>query len=243
MPAPRKSADQKIVDQEPTLLAVAITKLRASTACAAMAVVVSTMVLAALPSTPALAKDATFVVDDPKHRDRVSFTSDAPIELIEGKTDAIKGTVTMDDTFDLKKPAKVHFEVNLATIDTGIALRNEHMRNKFLQTDKYPKAVFDLTSYASSADHLKETETATINAKGKLTLHGKTVERDIPVKVTFFDKCKGELQNGKSCQILEIKATFKVPFKDHDIERPEIVFQKLADTVVVTISASARRAL
>ncbi len=205
--------------------------------------VIIASLLSILASTGALAKDATFVVDDPKHRDLVSFTSDAPIELIEGKTDAVKGSVTLDDSFDLKKPAKVHFEVDLAKIDTGIALRNEHMRDKFLQTSKYPKAVFDLTTYTSSADHLKETETATINAKGNLSLHGKTVVRDIPVKVTYFDKCKGELTNGKSCQVLEVKTTFKVPFKDFAIERPEIVFQKLADTVVVTVTATARRAL
>lgn len=199
--------------------------------------------LSLLTTTAAVCKDATFVVSDSRHRDSVRFTSDAPIELIEGKTDAIKGTVTIDDSLDLKKPAKVHFEVDLATIDTGIALRNEHMRKNFLETDKYPKAVFDLTSYGSTADHLKEGETSTINAKGSFTVHGKTTVRDIPVKVTFFDKCKGEMKNGKSCQLLEIKATFNVPFKDHDIKRPEIVFQKLADTVIVSISATARRAI
>jgi polyisoprenoid-binding protein YceI len=234
----RKIAESKIVNRKPSVSKLTVQKF----VCSRSALLVS-LIATLFTASAAMAKDATFVVDDPKHRDRVSFTSDAPIELIEGKTDAIKGTVTLDDSFDLKKPAKVHFEVDLATIDTGIALRNEHMRTKFLQTDKYPKAVFDLTTYASSVDHLKETETATINAKGKLTLHGKTVVRDIPVKVTYFDKCKGELKNGKACQILEIKATFKVPFKDHDIERPEIVFQKLADTVVVTISAAARRAI
>src|SRR3990167_3638739 len=89
------------------------------------------------------AKPITFVVDDELERDNVSFTSDAPIELVVGRTTKIKGEITIDDSLDFKKlPPKVSFEVDLARIDTGIPLRNEHMRDNFLETKKYPKAVF-----------------------------------------------------------------------------------------------------
>ncbi|MBC7998461.1 MAG: hypothetical protein IAF58_10980, partial [Leptolyngbya sp.] len=43
--------------------------------------------------------------------------------------------------------------------------------------------------------------------------------------------------------LIQIKSTFKVPFAQHNIKRPEVVFQKLADTVIVTVGATARREL
>lgn len=93
---------------------------------------------------PVFSKPVTYIVDDPKGRDSVSFTSDAPIELIVGKTNKIKGKITVDDSLDLSKPFNATFDVDLASIDTGIPLRNEHMRDNFLETAKYPKASFVL---------------------------------------------------------------------------------------------------
>ncbi len=76
--------------------------------------------LSLLGTSGALAKAVTYVVDDPKKEDLVSFTSDAPIELIVGHTNQIKGTVNIDDSLDLtKKPLDAQFDVDLASIDTG----------------------------------------------------------------------------------------------------------------------------
>jgi polyisoprenoid-binding protein YceI len=188
------------------------------------------------------AKTISYLVDDPKGRDTVSFTSDAPIELIVGHTNAIKGKVDLDDSLDLsKKPLQGEFEVDLTKVDTGIALRNEHMRSeKFLNTAKFPKAIFKVTSMSATPTLLKDGETVKVQASGEFSLHGKTIAREIPVEVTYHKLCKsqGKFEN---CDLLQIKSTFPVGLKDYNIQRPEVVFQKLAVTVFVTVAATAHK--
>jgi polyisoprenoid-binding protein YceI len=188
------------------------------------------------------AKTISYTVDDPKGADTVSFTSDAPIELIVGHTNAIKGTVELDDSLDLsKKPLQANFEVDLTKIDTGIALRNEHMRSdKFLNTAKFPKAIFKVTSMSATPTVLKDGDPVKVQASGEFSLHGKTAAREIPVTVTYHKLCKtqGKFEN---CDLIQIKSTFPVALKDYNIQRPEVVFQKLADTVFVTVSATAHK--
>jgi len=187
----------------------------------------------------AFAKPLTFAVGDTKQRDVVSFTSDAPIELIVGKTSAITGNVKIDDSFDLsKKPLEAEFDVDLSTIDTGIPLRNEHMRDNFLETKNYPKAVFKLKSLSAPVV-LKPGQKTKVMAVGDFTLHGKTVSKKVPVFVTYFKKCAATESKMPGCDLLQINAQFNVPFADHNIKRPEVVFQKLADTVIVTVAATA----
>lgn len=194
-------------------------------------------------ASPALSKPSTYVVDDAKGRDSVSFTSDAPIELIVGKTNKVKGSITLDDSLDLSKPFNATFDVDLASIDTGIPLRNEHMRDNFLETAKYPKATFSVKLPAGISAKLADRQKVSIKAQGDFSLHGVTVKKDIPVDITYIKNCPTTQDKFANCDLIQIKSTFKVPFSQHNIKRPEVVFQKLADTVIITVGATARREL
>ena len=202
-------------------------------------VLLSGMILPVI-ATAASAAPLKFAVDDYKkaNRDIVSFTSDAPIELIVGNTTKVSGTINIDDSMDLsKKPLEATFDVDLASIDTGIPLRNEHMRDNFLHTNKFPKANFKLKSLGAPVV-LKPGQKTKIQAIGDFTLHGKTVSKTVPVYVTWFKKCAATEQKRPGCDLLQISAEFPVAFKDHEIPRPEIVFQKLSDTVIVKVGAT-----
>lgn len=59
------------------------------------------------------------------------------------------------------------FTVDLTKLDSGLELRTEHMRDKYLEVKKFPKAILKL-------DHMPEAGGA---FAGKLTLHG--VEKQI----------------------------------------------------------------
>lgn len=205
--------------------------------------IISTTLLAllgaSLASNTAYAAPREFKIDDDKKRDFASFNSDAPLELIEGKTSKITGHLTIDDSLNLTKPVAATFEVDLASIDTGIELRNEHMRDNFLQTKQFPTAKFVLESISKAPSKLEAGKKTSFQAQGSFSLHGKTVKKQVPIEVTYFTKCPATESKRTGCDLIQIKATFPVAFKDHDIKRPEIVFQKLADTVIVTVSATA----
>ncbi|HNB21597.1 MAG TPA: YceI family protein [Candidatus Melainabacteria bacterium] len=208
-----------------------------------LAAIAATGLALSLTSTAVSAKQLNYVVDDSKKRDSVSFTSDAPIELIVGKTNNITGKISVDESMDLSKPFTATFNVDLASIDTGIPLRNEHMRDNFLETKKFPTATFTVKAQPGLSGVLKDKQKMTIKATGDFSLHGVTVKKTVPVELTFFKNCETTQSKFENCDLIHIKSTFNIPFKDHQIKRPEVVFQKLADTVIVTIAATAKRDL
>lgn len=96
--------------------------------------------------------------------------------------------------------------VPLAKLDTGIDLRNEHMRDKYLEVQKYPNAVLELSraSVKLPEDGGKSEGTGT----GKMTIHGKT--KDVKFKYRI-ERAGGTY-----------KTMAKVPLnlKDYGIEIP-----------------------
>lgn len=190
---------------------------------------------------PSLSKPIEFIVSDELGRDNVSFTSDAPIELIVGRTTAVKGKIKIDDTLDLKKvPIEASFEVDLTTIDTGIKLRDEHMRDNFLETKQYPKAIFKLKKIIPGTEtKLIDSTSLKLSAEGDFTVHGVTVKKTILLKVTYFRESDFTHNRFEHGDIIRVQSTFEVPLKEHKIKRPEVIFQKLVDTVIVSIDVFA----
>ena len=201
------------------------------------------IMLALVFSLPgAYAAQKCFYTDLHTGKDLAQFTSDAPVELIEGKTNQISGKVCYDDkfVFDQKHPFSIAFNVDLASIDTGIPLRNEHMRNNFLETDKYPNAAFLANKIVANAKPpFKEGQKVKITATGNFTVHGKTVVKTIPLDVTYFPESDLTHHRFKSGNMIRIQGTFPVKLEEHDIQRPQAILVKLADTVFVTIDVFA----
>ncbi len=191
---------------------------------------------------PAGADAQCFYVNDHSSRDVVRFSSDAPVELIEGVTNKIKGKICYDKTFKFDKshPFEVSFDVDLASIDTGIALRNQHMRDNFLHTAKFPKATFKATSIKSKGKPpFKTGNVVTIQSKGDFTIHGVSISKSIPMKVTYFEESPTTHKRFKSGNMIRVRGTFPVTLSQHGIPRPEALFVKLADKVFVTIDVFA----
>lgn len=147
---------------------------------------------------------------------RVKFISDAPLEDFEGVTDRIDGFVLLageglGGETDLAK-SEFYFEVDLASIDTGIGLRNRHMRNNYLETDRFPYAAFQgrLTELASAqADDFRAI------ASGTLTIHGVDRPRDIECSVSPVGPGH------------RVRCEFTVALSDHEIRIPKLMFMKI----------------
>lgn len=120
----------------------------------------------ALLVAPALAEAALSEARDAT----VKFHASGPAGLkIEG--------VTHDFAVREAGP-EVRFTVPLANLDTGIALRNKHMREKYLEVAKYPNA--ELAVKRSALPAVGDGATANAQVDGAMTIHGVTK----PVKVT-----------------------------------------------------------
>src|SRR5262249_19863863 len=102
----------------------------------------STLALSAVVLAVACAAHAAVFEVRPGPDSKVVFVSKAPTETFEGKTNIMRGTLTLDPGA-IGDTITVHLEVDLASLDTGKKMRNQHMREEHLETDKYPKAIFD----------------------------------------------------------------------------------------------------
>lgn len=81
----------------------------------------------------------------------------------------IEGTSTSLDVKD--EGQTIAIDVPLAPIHTGIALRDRHMHDEYLEVGKYPNARL---SVERSALKLPDASPVDASAKGQLTLHGQT---------------------------------------------------------------------
>lgn len=160
-----------------------------------------------------------FHVDKDK-KNSVKFRSKAPIEDFDGITGKIDGFLFSEGDNLLEK-SELYFEVDLNSIDTGIGLRNRHMRENYLETDKFP--------YAYYVGKLVKAESANENvinvtAEGTMFIHG---ERN-PLTVT------GILT--KEAAGFRIKTDFKISLTDYKIKIPKLMMMKLNEVVDLNLN-------
>lgn len=145
----------------------------------------------------------------------VKFISDAPIEEFSGITNSIDGYINLISFQDLSNN-KIYFEVDLNTLDTGIGLRNRHMRDNYLETDKFQYTYFD--GHFNSISKTSETEFS-VAISGDISIHG--VTKNITVLGTIFTNDEG----------LRIVSHFDVKLTDFEIDVPEMMFMKIDETM------------
>jgi len=176
------------------------------------------------------ARAEEFVVR-PGGANKVVFLSKAPVESFEGKTAKLEGRIAVDPAA-VGDSITVRVEVDLASLDTGIAKRNQHMRENHLETAKYPKAVFTGATVAGPAGaRLEAGRPVAFEVEGTFALHGVSRRLRTTVEVTLED------QGGK--RQLRFKTAFPVSLAAYAISRPQFLFLKLADEQAVRVTGVA----
>jgi polyisoprenoid-binding protein YceI len=145
----------------------------------------------------------------------VEFKATGPAGLaINGKSNVVQ--VADDDK-------NITVTVPLNTLDTGIGLRNSHMKDKYLETGKYPNAVLVVPKSSVGFPNPGSKETT-----GNLTLHG--VTKAAPF---HYDVKK---ENGD----FVVNGTVKIKLSDYKIAQPSFAGATVKDDVDVTIAFRAR---
>ncbi|MEK6781455.1 MAG: YceI family protein [Bacteroidota bacterium] len=143
----------------------------------------------------------------------VSFFSDGAIEDIAAKNSksvSILNVTTGD----------VVFSIPIKDFEFEKSLMKEHFNEKYMETEKFPKATFQgkITGFQNTAVGEQQA-----NAAGKLTMHG--VVKDIEVSGTV------EFINGK----VVMKSKFIVKLADYNIAIPQLLWQNIAEEVETKI--------
>lgn len=123
---------------------------------------------------------------------------------VPGKIKAVSANLNFDPKNISKTSGKV--SVNLAKLDTGIGLRDEHARG-YLGAEKHPNAVFTLVKI-SGATTLEAGKEVKGTAVGQFDLNG--IAQPLSAPITL--KLEGKHVN--------VSTAFDVTLADHKIEIP-----------------------
>jgi len=138
----------------------------------------------------------------------------------DARTTALSGTLMPNGSATVEGG----LTVDLRTLDTGISLRNQHLRETYLEVDKgagYDKATLsEIVLQGLSADASQGKGSFT----GSLTLHG--------VKKTVT----GPVEVRKSGAGLQVKASFPLSLSDYNIAEPRYLGVGVKDSVQVEVA-------
>jgi len=143
----------------------------------------------------------------------VSFFSDAAIEDITAENKAAAGIFN-------SATSEIAFSIPIKEFQFAKSLMQEHFNEKYMDSEKYPKATFkgNINGFDAQATGAQQ-----VKAAGKLTIHGETKDIDVPGTI--------EKQGDK----FVMKSKFIVKLEDYKIKIPQLMWQNIAEQVEVTV--------
>ncbi|TAE37046.1 MAG: YceI family protein [Runella slithyformis] len=143
---------------------------------------------------------------------QTDFFSETPVENITAINKA--GQCIINAT-----TGEVVVRLNIKQFDFPNKLMQEHFNENYLESDKYPTAVFK--GKINEKIDVSKDGSYDLTAPGTLTIHGVAKERTL--------KGKLDVKNGQ----LTLATDFDVALADHKIDVPKLVFVKIAQVIRV----------
>lgn len=150
---------------------------------------------------------------------KISFSSDAKMEKIEANNSSASTVIDLGS-------GNLEWAVLIQGFQFEKALMKEHFNENYMESAKYPKAVFKGKIDNLSSINLSKAGTYDVTVSGQLEIHG--VSQPVTTKGTVTVK------NG-----LLTSATSKmtVALADYGIEIPKLVGDNISKTVDIAIQA------
>ncbi len=147
----------------------------------------------------------------------ISFFSKAPIENISAENNQVMSVLSIS-TGDLQ------FSVLINAFHFKKSLMEEHFNENYMESNKYPKAIFKGKIADMSKVNFTTDGTYPVQVSGDLTIHGITNKVTIPGTLSV----KAGIVTGTS--------KFQVRLADYKISIPKIMKDNIAEVVDVSVS-------
>lgn len=149
---------------------------------------------------------------------QISFFSKTSLENISADNNQVLSTLDL-------QTGQMNFSVLIKAFHFRKSLMEEHFNENYLESTKFPRALFKGKINNVKIDLEKEGSIPVV-VTGDLTIHG--VTKNITTNGTIIVKSG----------ILSANAVFKVKLADYNITVPAIVKNNIAETVEVTVSCT-----
>lgn len=146
---------------------------------------------------------------------------------IHGTGSAPHGTLILDS-----KMVSGSLTFDLGSLNTGIKLRDEHMKQKYLEVGKFAQATLALSQFPIPESIQGERgQSEEVPFKGTLLLHG--IQKPVSGVATLN-------RNGKQ---MKVRANFDIKVTDYGIVIPSFAGITMAEDVQVTVQIAAALSL
>jgi len=184
---------------------------------------------------------SSYYANDPIGRNVVMIESRAPLETMVTYTNKVTGEIKINPENVLDAP-QARFEVDLTSLDTGIEMRNEHLRGAaWLDTNKFPKAIFTLQrvavnqpSISDRSPALADGQTTTMVGIGEMEFHGVKRPVNAMLEVDRIKETEASKQRLPG-ELIHVRATFPLNLKEYGINISEGAQLKVANEQRVTV--------
>ncbi len=154
----------------------------------------------------------------------ISFKSKTALENIEAVNNKVLSVWDMAS-------GTIEFSLLIKGFEFDRALMQEHFNENYMESDKYPKAVFKGVVENSKNVLLTSNNNYNLKVSGALTMHGVTKQINLPVTI--------KIKNGEA----NAMASFSIIPQDYNIKIPGLVADKINKKIDVLINVPAYKIL
>ncbi len=144
----------------------------------------------------------------------ISFSAGTSVEDIDGVNKSVTSVVDITT-------GQIEFAALMKGFEFKRALMQEHFNENYVESEKYPKAVFKGQIVDVASVNFAQDGSYPVKVKGQLDMHG--VKKDVEVTATFV--VRGGAISGE--------AEFSILMADYNIAIPGAVADKISPTVKI----------
>ena len=141
------------------------------------------------------------------YRVRETFAGLSVASDAVGRTHDVQGTMTVDSDTSV---SAAEVRAGLQSLESDEDRRDNAIRNRGLETNRFPDATFSLTEPVQLPSPPTAGQSVTTTATGDLTLHGVTKQVEIPLDARW---------DGSTIQVV---GTLDITMADYDIDPPSV---------------------
>lgn len=140
---------------------------------------------------------------DPAHTSVNFKVKHSGITFVSGKFEKFDGGII--GSMDNAEQARIFFNVDVASVNTGVKMRDDHLRSAdFFEVEKFPSMSFESTSIEKVSDN-------------KYKLNGKLQIKDVTKDVTFDVDYGGSVKGQNGSEVIGFTAKNTINRLDYNV--------------------------
>lgn len=147
----------------------------------------------------------------------ISFFSKTALENISANNNQVSSVLN-------QPTGDIQFSVIIKAFHFKKALMEEHFNENYMESDKYPKAIFKGSIAEPAKVNFSKDGTYPVIVNGELNMHGVTNKISIPGNII--------VKSG----VISASSSFQVKLADYKITVPKVVKSNISETIQITVN-------